>query len=267
MRLGEALRVAVDGATLAGDLARGRFRTGVVMEDKGDAGDVVTEVDRRAEDLIVGLIATQFPTHDIWAEERGGIRRGGEWQWFVDPLDGTNNYALGLPVYGVSIALLHNDRPVVGVIRDSDRRHTYWACEGQGAWCDDERITVSSVVPPNRMTVGWVQGYHVRRDDPDVRRTREAVEHGCKRVLALWAPSISWAMLARGSLEGLIVYDSEREDLFAGALLTAEAGAKLTTLDGDLFTGAASPPSLLAGHPDNHAILRRIIDEAERPAS
>jgi myo-inositol-1(or 4)-monophosphatase len=273
--LDRALRVAIEAASLAGDLAREHFLSGGALQDKGSSGDIVTEVDRLAEDRIVDLISGRFPAHEIWAEERGRLGRDSEWVWIVDPLDGTHNYASGLPIYGVSIALLHGGRPILGVIRDSHLGQTYFAVAGQGAWRNGQRLQVPPSIRPERMTIAWIQGYEVRRDDVRVRRMKDGAERRFKRLLSLWAPSINWAMLARGHLDGVILYASESEDLYAGTLLAQEAGAAVTTFDGEPFAGTSSPPFLVACHPHNTGLLQSVVrphwtgdspPEGDRPA-
>lgn len=240
--LRSAARLAVDLARDAGDLAvaeRERAR----VEPKGDGADLVTHVDREAERRIAAAIASAHPDHAILGEEHGqqGAGPDARYRWLIDPLDGTNNYVLGLDVYGVCITLCDGDAPIVAVVHDSPRRRTHWAVAGQGAWLssgDDvepRRLRVGAAQALSRTTVSYTQGYAVGYDDARRNTLFDALERGTKRVLRTWAPSADWCLLAAGSLGALVAYRNEVWDLAGGTLLAAEAGAVVRTfLDGEL---------------------------------
>lgn len=126
-----AREVAVKAASKAGELAREHFGTKLKIQHKDERGDLVTEVDVKADRLIVDEIMAVFPTHRIYSEEAGEGGAVSEWVWHVDPLDGTNNFALGIPLYGVSISLSYQGRIVLGVIHDSALGLTYTALQGK----------------------------------------------------------------------------------------------------------------------------------------
>ncbi len=153
--------------------------------DKGADGDLVTHVDHLMEDDILRRIAASFPDHQIRSEETGWSGVEGDWLWLVDPLDGTNNYAVGLPVYGVAITLLYRKNPVLGVIHDSHLEQTYVAVQGEGAVCGGQPIAVKPARNPHRLTIGWIQGHHVQKRD-SAMRLKQSLDLHCKRVLRLW---------------------------------------------------------------------------------
>ncbi|MCS1351812.1 inositol monophosphatase [Mechercharimyces sp. CAU 1602] len=250
--LEKARKVAMVAATEAGKIAKERFVGSFSIVEKGEDGDVVTEVDLLAEEVILHYLRQYFPTHQIESEEAGMIGEEGEWLWQVDPLDGTNNFAIGLPLYGVCIALLHHDEPVMSVIYDSHRAQLYWAVRNQGAFCDGVqlRIPTHPPVPFHRQTISWIQG-HMVQNDPEAAQLRRHLENDFKRVLRLWAPAIAWSMLARGDLGGVILYNSEGTDLYAGLLLAKEAGIVITDYDGQPLSTLhkVSEPYLTACHP------------------
>lgn len=254
-----ARRVATEAARAAGELLRERARCGLGLRTKDASGDVVSDLDLASEALIVERLRYAYPTHRVIAEE-GGESGGGdgsddEWTWLVDPLDGTNNLAIGLPAYVVGIALCYAGRPVVGVVHDPTTELTYSAVIGHGA----SGPTPAPLRPAPRVgggapLVAWTQGHHVRRDDAGARALRFVLESGARRVLSLWAPLVGWTMLARGDIDGFVGYEPEAVDLPAGALIAREAGLELRALDGTPYDPRFDlPPSrrgFVAGRPD-----------------
>jgi myo-inositol-1(or 4)-monophosphatase len=245
-----AKEVAVECAILAGKIARERFDRKLNVREKDQFGDLVTEVDELAEEQILALITKHFPDHQIRSEETGWSGVEGDWLWLVDPLDGTNNYAIGLPVYGVSITLLYQHQPVLGVIYDSHLEKVYVSERGKGATCNGKAIQAKSARSLNKMTIGWIQGHGVQ-NDPQAMRLKHHLDGQFKRVLRLWAPSLLWCMVARGDLDGIVLYNSEGDDLYAGLLMVKEAGGLIMDFNGNPFEGMNSEPYIIACHP-NH---------------
>ena len=136
----------------AGALLMDFFHQQVKIEYKGDA-DLVTVADRKSEALILERIRKQFPTHDVMGEEGTRIESGSDYQWYVDPLDGTTNFAHGFPVFCVSLAVEYRERRVAGVIYDPTREEMFTAELG-GALLNGQPIHVSATFSPGRMS-GW----------------------------------------------------------------------------------------------------------------
>jgi len=248
-RLERARQVATAAAEKAGRYAKRRFLTAYDVSEKDEHGDLVTDVDLEAERLILETIRAAFPDDEIRSEETGWSGVPGDWLWLVDPLDGTNNFAIGLPAFGVAITLLHRKEPVVGVVYESVTERMYSAIAGRGAACDGEPLfvgTSSLEKPLRKRTVGWIQGHQVQKD-PAAMRLKSLLDESCKRTLRLWAPALLWTMLARGQLDGIVLYDSEGDDLYAGVLIAKEAGASVLRFDGAPFEGMDDRPYLVAG--------------------
>ncbi|MEO3867232.1 inositol monophosphatase family protein [Nonomuraea sp. B12E4] len=263
MDLDHARTVAVEAAEAAGELLLSGTRGALDVRAKGNAGDVVTDLDLASEKLLLERILTAYPSHSVIAEESGLVgSAGGEWTWLVDPLDGTNNVAIGLPAYVVGVALCRDGRPVLGVVHDPVSARTWSAIRGRGALScpaggsSGVRLAPSYAPRPHGPLLAWTQGYAVARDDATGRALRSALELGARRVLQLWAPLLSWAMLARGAIDGIVGYRAETVDLPAGALLALEAGIEIRALDGGPFEvgidGSAEDRSFVAAHP--HAL-------------
>ncbi|CAM5666661.1 inositol monophosphatase family protein [Streptomyces aurantiogriseus] len=257
-------RTAVAAAEEAGALLRSRFPDGFAVRPKGELGDVVTDLDLLAERLVVDRILERFPHDRILAEESGELGGdGGGRTWLVDPLDGSNNVVIGLPVCVVGVALCVDGAPVVGVVHEPLSGRTWSARRGGGAYGPGGRLAADGRAPsPAGPLLAWTQGHAVRRDDRTARALRHTVELGSRRLLQLWAPLLAWAMLARGDIDGFVGYRAEAIDLPAGALLAREAGVAVRHLDGREFTGGFTGPdterSFVAARPETLPYLLEL---------
>jgi myo-inositol-1(or 4)-monophosphatase len=261
----KARDTAVQAAKQAGELARSRFGGQLDILYKGSMGDVVTEVDLIADRLIVDHLLKAYPEHRIYSEEAGEGGKASDWVWHVDPLDGTNNFAIGLPLYGVSISLSYQYQTVVGVVHDSAQGHTYSAVKGQGAWLEGARLQASPLGELSKSTISWIQGHGVAKQDTAALQLRHHLEQRLKRVLRVWAPTISWSMLARGQLHGIVLYNSVGEDLYSGLLLAREAGVKVTDFEGmEIGSQADMKPYLVAAVPEYHQQLLELVQEIQK---
>ncbi|WP_141576962.1 inositol monophosphatase [Actinomadura sp. WMMA1423] len=265
--LSEARRVAVEAAEAAGELLSARVDGPLGVRPKGDGGDVVTELDTAAEDLIVGRLRGAYPGHRIIAEESGILdgAPGEDMVWLVDPLDGTNNVAIGMPVYAVGLALCARAEPVLGVVHDPVSGRTWSAVRGRGTLGPDGRpLALADRPRPGRdknPLLAWTQGHQVGADDPVAFAMRSALELRCARMLQLWAPLVAWTMLARGDIDGIVGYLPEIVDLPAGALVAAEAGAELRRLDGAPYElGIDRPASELGFVAARPELLDRLLE-------
>src|ERR1700687_5854912 len=138
-------KIAADAAREAGALLLAEFDRPKNISYKGEV-DIVTESDRRSEALIVGRLRDHFPTHAIVAEEGGeGAAAGARYCWYVDPLDGTTNFAHGYPCFAVSLGLLEDAEPLVVVVYNPVSRELFTAIRDEGAYLDHKRIHVSSI--------------------------------------------------------------------------------------------------------------------------
>jgi myo-inositol-1(or 4)-monophosphatase len=245
-----AREVAIAAAYEAGRLTRERFGVLTRVQEKDEHGDLVTEADYEAEAIILAKIRDVFPEHRIRSEESGDNENESDWLWLVDPLDGTNNFAVGLPLFGISITLMHRAVPVMAVIYEPMTDRLYSAVSGEGATCNGQVVSMRQVKPIAKARVGWIQGHAVQNAD-DAVKLRHFIDVQAKRMMRLWAPTLQWCMLARGDLDGIIVYNSEGEDLYSGLLVAKEAGAVVFDYEGQPFTGAISQPYLIACHPDH----------------
>jgi myo-inositol-1(or 4)-monophosphatase len=226
----------------AGAVIRAGFLAGPVSaEAKNEFGDAVTPLDLQAESILVDGLRRLHPDDGIWSEERGGDEVGT--RWLVDPLDGSNNVALGLPLYGVCLTRLRDERPQAAIIHDAHLDRTAVAVEGEGATLDGTPLALAAPGPLKTATVSWFQGHGVSREDPVARDLFGSLNRRCKRVLRTWSPSIDWLLVAQGRIGAVVAYRNELEDLLCGCLLVVEAGGVVHT-DGDVVIAGA--PAIVA---------------------
>lgn len=269
--LGAARDVAIAAVREAGALLRAGAAGRPAAVAKGTTGDLVTALDVEAEKIILGRLATAFPHDQVFAEESGAHGAEGTWNWWVDPLDGTNNVAIGLAVYVVGVALCQDREPVLGVVHDPVADQTWSALRGGGAVGPYGVLHAQPRTRPAGDRLAWTQGHGVERTDPVMRAVKAALETRASRLLQLWAPLLSWVMLARGDIDGFIGYRAEAVDLSAGLLIAAEAGLAVHDLDGAPFdrrVGPADRPSFVAAHPAHIPRLLATVRQAigkERP--
>jgi myo-inositol-1(or 4)-monophosphatase len=256
-------RVAIEVARAAGDLLR-RERLGprrIVYKDSPT--NLVTEMDARAEALIVDGLLAAFPDDAILAEERGAQAGHSGRRWIIDPLDGTTNYAHGLPAYAVSIALEVAGRVELGVIYDPSHEELYVAERGGGAFCNDARLAVSSTdtLDASLLTTGFP--YDIRVNPDNNLREYAVFARRSRAVRRLGSAVIDLAWVACGRYDGFWELRLGPWDVAAGGLLVEEAGGRLTSITGgpiDLDT-----PTLLASNGRVHDAMLAILEEIRRP--
>jgi len=253
-------RVALTAATRAGTLLRTRYGRRQEISFKS-AIDLVTTVDREAEGLILETLRQAFPDHGIVAEESPAMTGRGDYRWYVDPLDGTTNFAHGFPQFAVSIALERGDEVIVGVVLDPLREETFVASRGAGARLNGAPIAVSDEVTLGRSLVGSGFPYDVReRIDFYEAFWREAVTRaqGVRRVGSA-ALDLCW--VACGRLDGFWEFGLHAWDVAAGGLIVQEAGGRVSDLTGARHRLAAGQSAASNGH--MHAELLGMLADVE----
>lgn len=261
MTLNRAREVAIAAAYEAGRLTRERFGTLDHYEEKDDHGDIVTEVDHLAEAIILNKIRLVFPDHKIRSEEYGENDMQSDWTWLVDPLDGTNNFAIGMPLFGISITLVFERTVVLAVIYEPMTDRLYVSSENEGTYCNTKPVSMGAAKAFKKARVGWIQGHAVQNEQRAVK-LRHYIDVNTKRMMRLWAPTLQWTMLARGDLDAIIVYNSEGEDLYSGILMVKEAGGVIFDYDGNPFSGMIGQPYLIACHPEHKSYFMNMIKES-----
>jgi myo-inositol-1(or 4)-monophosphatase len=193
--------------------------------------DLVTEFDARAEDLIIASLRRLFPEHAILAEESGLMATESEYQWVIDPLDGTTNFAHGVPVFSVSIALVRDNKPVLGVAYDPLRREMFSAEAGRGATLNRLPIHVSSQNDIGDAVLSTGFPYDVQTNPCNNFAEFARFTSLTRSIRHLGSAALDCAWTAAGRLDGYWEFGVKPWDIAAGMLIVREAGGRVTTVD------------------------------------
>ena len=227
----------------AGALLLQYFHQGLKIEYKGDA-DLVTAADRAAETLIRERISKQFPSHDVLGEEQGLNDQRSDYRWYVDPLDGTTNFAHGYPVFAVSMALEHQalderssgqrGRRIAGVIYDPTRDELFTAEQGRGAHLNGKPIHVSKAAQLKECLAATGFPSHKRHKNPNIYFYHQITlrTHGVRRA---GSAALDLCNVACGRFDGFWEFNLNPWDTAAGVLIVEEAGGKVSRFDGSPF--------------------------------
>ncbi len=223
-----------DLAYAAGRILRDKFYTDLTIEYKGEI-DLVTDADKAAEKLLVTAITKAFPEHAILAEEGGKIgKQDAEFLWVIDPLDGTTNYAHGFPYFSVSIALLKNDNPVIGVVYNPISDEMFAAKLGCGAWLNDQTIKVSKIAQLKRSLLCTGFPYDMHQPNNNIERYAKLVKQ-TQGVLRVGSAALDLCQVACGRLDGFWECLLNPWDIAAGALIVQEAGGTVSGITDSVF--------------------------------
>lgn len=227
------LETAKDAATAAGNILSDYFRNGVTMRTKSASVDLVSDADVNAERAVADVIRSRFPDHSILGEEENADDRDAEHLWIVDPLDGTTNFAHGIPHFAVSIAYYRNGIAETGVIFNPIRDDWFVAERGKGATANGARIQTGTQSSLAEVLIGT--GFYYDRGAM-MQSTLAALErlfrqqiHGIRRC---GTASLDLSMVACGQLAAFFEYQLSPWDFAAGRLLVEEAGGRMTTCRG-----------------------------------
>lgn len=239
-------------ARQAGALLNQFFERRVAVETKGEF-DLVTEADRASEQLIVERLRARFPSHSILAEEGGPSHSASEFCWYVDPLDGTTNFAHGFPMFNVTLALERAGELICGVIYDPLRQEMFSAELGSGAYLNNRRIHVSKT--PTLAAALVATGFPSRKRHLNVNvhfyHQLAMVTHGVRRA---GSAALDLAYVACGRLDAFWEFGLNPWDVAAGELLVRQAGGKTSDMKG-------GPASIRGPHvaADNGLIHEELI--------
>lgn len=257
----ELLELATDIAHEAGQLARTRRHEGVrLAATKTTLADIVTEADREVEALIRSRINAARPDDGFLGEETGAEAGSSGITWIVDPIDGTVNYAYGIPAYNVSIAAVRGEpepetwEALAGAVDAPALGETFTAARGHGAWSNGSRLAVTDETPAGAL-LGTGFGYDPTTHEGDIATVAQVMPMA-RDVRRMGAAALDLAFVAAGRLDGYFERGLRPWDFAAGALLVEEAGGAVSRIDVD------SPrPMLIAAGVDLHARLLTILDE------
>jgi len=217
----------------AGSLIRDGFGKSLHIEYKTNDINLVTDVDKASEKMIIDFIKKKYPSHSILAEEGGGITKDSEYIWVVDPLDGTTNFAHGLPIFSVSIGLQKNNEIIAGVVYDVMRDIVFSAELGGGAFADSEQINVSSTDSLKQSLLVTGFPYNVADNPEGAFEIFTVLTKNARGIRRLGSAAIDFCYLSSGVFDGFWEVLLQPWDICAGKLIAEEAGGLVTDFDGN----------------------------------
>jgi myo-inositol-1(or 4)-monophosphatase len=220
----------------AGQLMKARFNSGFRVDNKDGVNDLVTEVDHASEKLIMDIIRSAFPDHFILSEEVGEIKMDSAYKWIIDPIDGTVNYANGIPICCVSIGVEHEGKMIMGAVFNPFMDEFFFAERGEGAYLNEQRIRVSDKdnVSHSCLVTGFPYTYLDLPNGP-LEVFGRFIRKGIP-VRRLGSAAIDLCWVAAGRFDGFYEHKLNAWDSAAGFLLVEEAGGRVTDFEGNDYS-------------------------------
>lgn len=252
-----AAAVAAEAVLMAGAIQKERYGSkDLDIQFKGEI-DIVTAVDKACEAAVVDLLRRRFPDHDIVAEETDLERRGSPYVWFVDPLDGTTNYAHGYPFFCCSVGLTLDGTPIAGAVYDCIKEELFTAEKGAGAHLNGRRLQVTDRSDLLRSFLMTGFPYDMRNDITKALRLFNRFMGVARAIRRDGAAALDLAYVAAGRADGFWEEKLHPWDVMAGALLITEAGGLITRFDGSPI--ALTADEVVAANPGLHAAMMDVL--------
>jgi len=230
----QTLELAIRLAREAGQIQRERYETDFEVRSKSTEIDLVTEIDKLCEDLIVSTLERERPGDAILAEEGGGTDSpDAEWRWVIDPLDGTTNYAHGFPRFCVSIGVEHHNERVVGVVYDPLLDELYRATKGGGAFLGERRLSVSRESRLDHALVATGFPYDAKQSPENNLSNFARMARATRAIRRDGSAALDLCYVAAGRLDAFWEFKLSAWDVAAGLLMIDEAGGKTTDRQGE----------------------------------
>ena len=258
-----ALEPLLEIVSQAGELLKKYYGGRLDKQYKQD-GSFATEADKASEAFLIAKLQALLPEAGIWAEESGNLMDGGESDlyWVIDPLDGTNNFSQGIPFSCISVALVKEKRPVVGIIYDFHRKEMFVASEGHGAYLNGVPIQVSQKRDLEKAMIGAPMAYKGDAS-AEVRHLfwdcMQRVDRRCMSIRVLGAAALDLAYAASGRFDAVFFDSLSWWDVAAGVVLIQEAGGIVTTYDGQPVDHTFK--SLVGGASALHHQLKTVLNQ------
>lgn len=230
------LEIAIKAARRAGSIHKKYFQSGFSVKTKSSTFDLLTTADTEAEKAAVSLIKRHFPQHNFLAEEFIYERTDSEYAWVIDPLDGTNNFACGLPIFCASVALMHKNRVIAGAVYDVMRNELFYAKKNKGAFLNGKPIKVNSVKSLKQSLL--ITGFYYSKGKEAIQTLEAIKRFFAEHILGLrrlGAAALDLCYVASGRAAGFWEFELSPWDFAAGKLIIEEAGGKVTGRHGELI--------------------------------
>jgi myo-inositol-1(or 4)-monophosphatase len=222
----------IKAAKAGGKVAKKYFGKILEVTTKSNPSDLRTNADLESEKEVIKILSKKFPTYNIISEEAGEMNKNSEFTFFVDPIDGTNNFVMGIPYFSTSIGLMKGDETIFGAVYNPILDNIYFAEKGKGAYLNNKRIFVNKESDIKNCSISAVVSYRATQDLEE-KFVVELYKKSVKRVLTNWSMILDFCLLASGKMEAMLVaIDVSLYDFVAGKLIAKEAGALVTDLKG-----------------------------------
>ncbi len=249
----------IEIAKEAGELIKNNFGKSHEIKYKTNVANIVTETDKAAEDLIIKFVNKNFPGHGILSEEIGMIKGTTEYLWVIDPLDGTTNFAHGLPIFVVSIAVLKNNQVIYGVVYDIMRNVVYKAEKGCGSFANQNRLSVSKRTDLAKCLLATGFPYDVAKNPSNVFNKFTAFLRKSRAVRRLGSAALDSCFVAEGIFDGFWEVSIFPWDILAGKLIIEEAGGLVSDFNGNKI--GINTKQFLATNGLIHKDMMKILNE------
>lgn len=228
-------KIAMEAALKSGKFIKNSLGKIKKISYKGRI-NIVTDVDKKAEEIIIKRIKAVFPTHSILSEERKPEIGSSVFKWIIDPLDGTTNFAHSFPIFSVSIALEQNGKPILGVVYDPTRDELFFAEYKKGAYLNNKKIKVSKIdkLKEGLLATGFAYGVKETANN-NIKNFKNFLIRA-QAIRRAGSASLDFCYIACGRFDGYWELDLNPWDCAAGALIVREAGGMVTRLDGSGYS-------------------------------
>ncbi len=247
----------IEISKIAGQIIREGFRKNFSVEFKSNESDLVTDIDKESEKTIVNYIKKKFKNHQILAEETGSIKASSEYLWVIDPLDGTTNFAHGLPIFAVSIGVQKNNETICGVVYDVMRDVIYAAEINGGAYENSKKIFVSSNQNLSHSLLVTGFPYNIKSNPNHAIEKFNLFLKKARAIRRLGSAAIDFCYVANGVFDGFWEVHLHPWDICAGKLIVEEAGGLVTDFSNrpvKIFS-----KQILASNAKIHAKMLKIL--------
>ncbi len=252
----EKYQKIIEAAKAGGEILRKYFGQDLAIEQKTTPADFFTKADTESERAILDILKKEYPDYNIYSEEDGKTNNGSEYTFIIDPLDGSNNFVVGVPNFSVSIGLMKGDDIEVGVIYQPIIDRIYFAQKGRGAFLNDKKISVSLERDFHKASLSYVASYgHPAEEYGQMMKTLEMLEP--KRVFYNWSVAMDFCYIASGKMEGIINNGCEVYDYIAGKLIAKEAGAIVVDFAGNPEKDKKNNQFVIA---NNQEIVNKLLE-------
>ena len=257
------IKDAIEIALQAGSFLKSRFLSPHTISEKEGKQNLVTECDLAAEEMILSFLKKKHPTHAFLAEESGGSSQSNEILWVIDPLDGTVNFARGIPDFCVSIAACKNGKPILGVIFQPMTDELFTAEKGKGAFLNKKPLQVSKVKSLDHTLIATGFPYNIHENPMNCMQIFTSfLQKGCP-IRRIGSAAMDLAYLAAGRFDTYYETGIKPWDVAAGILIAEEAGGTVSSWDGSSYP-ILSGKEILASNSHLHATMIDAIYQGSK---